>query len=36
MADTYTIKAAQQKFSAVVQEAEDQPVTITRQGIAPH
>jgi prevent-host-death family protein len=34
MADTYTIKTAQQKFSAVVQEAEDHPVTITRQGKA--
>lgn len=34
MADSYTIKTAQQKFSAVVQEAEDHPVTITRQGKA--
>jgi len=34
MADTYTIKTAQQRFSAVVQEAEDHPVTITRQGKA--
>ncbi|CAN5744858.1 hypothetical protein BH09VER1_BH09VER1_11220 [soil metagenome] len=34
MADSYTIKNAQQKFSAVVQEAEDHPVTITRQGKA--
>lgn len=34
MPDTYTIKTAQQKFSAVVQEAEDHPVTITRQGKA--
>ncbi len=34
MADTYTIKTAQQRFSSVVQEAEDHPVTITRQGRA--
>ena len=34
MADTYTIKTAQQKFSAVVQEAADHPVTITKQGKA--
>ena len=34
MADTYTIKTAQQKFSAVVQEACDHPVTITKQGRA--
>jgi prevent-host-death family protein len=34
MADTYTIKTAQQCFSSVVQEAEDHPVTITRQGKA--
>jgi len=34
MADTYTIKTAQQRFSTVVQEAEDHPVTITRQGRA--
>lgn len=34
MADTYTIKTAQQHFSSVVQEAEDHPVTITRQGRA--
>ncbi len=32
MADIYTIKTAQQKFSAVVQEAADHPVTITMQG----
>lgn len=34
MADSYTIKTAQQKFSAVVQEATDHPVTITKQGKA--
>ena len=34
MADSYTIKTAQQKFSAVVQEAADHPVTITKQGKA--
>lgn len=34
MPDTYTIKTAQQKFSAVVQEALDHPVTITKQGKA--
>ena len=34
MPDTYTIKTAQQRFSAIVQEAEDHPVTITRQGKA--
>ena len=34
VADTCTIKAAQQKFSAVVQEAADHPVTITKQGKA--
>jgi len=34
MADSYTIKNAQQKFSAVVQEAADHPVTITNQGRA--
>ncbi len=34
MADTYTIKTAQQRFSSVVQEAEDHPITITRQGRA--
>jgi prevent-host-death family protein len=34
VADSYTIKHAQQKFSAVVQEAADHPVTITNQGKA--
>lgn len=34
MPDSYTIKTAQQKFSAVVDEAADHPVTITRQGRA--
>ena len=34
MADSYTIKTAQQKFSAVVEEAADHPVTITKQGRA--
>ena len=34
MADTYTIKSAQQKFSALVAEAADHPVTITKQGRA--
>jgi len=34
MPDSYTIKTAQQKFSAVVQEAVDHPVTITNQGKA--
>ncbi len=34
MPDTYTIKTAQQKLSALVREAEDHPVTITRQGRA--
>ena len=34
MPDTYTIKTAQQKFSALVQEAADHPVTITKQGKA--
>lgn len=32
MADSYNIKTAQRNFSSVVQEAEDHPVTITRQG----
>ncbi|MEY3896340.1 MAG: Antitoxin Phd YefM, type toxin-antitoxin system [Verrucomicrobiota bacterium] len=32
MADTYTIKNAQQKLSALVAEAADHPVTITKQG----
>ena len=34
MADTYTIKSAQQKSSALVAEAADHPVTITKQGRA--
>ena len=34
MPDTYTIKDAQQKFSTVVQEVADHPVTITKQGRA--
>lgn len=34
MSDSYTIKTAQQKFSAVVKEAADHPVTITKQGKA--
>ncbi len=34
MADTYTIKTAQQKFSSLVEEAADHPVTITKQGRA--
>jgi prevent-host-death family protein len=34
MPDSYTIKTAQQKFSAVIDEAIDHPVTITRQGRA--
>jgi prevent-host-death family protein len=34
LADSYTIKTAQQKFSAVVDEAADHPVTITKQGRA--
>jgi len=34
MSDTYTIKTAQQKFSAIVQEVADHPVTITNQGRA--
>ncbi|HEX8312174.1 MAG TPA: type II toxin-antitoxin system prevent-host-death family antitoxin [Chthoniobacteraceae bacterium] len=34
MPDSYTIKNAQQKFSAVVQESMDHPVTITKQGKA--
>ena len=34
MADSYTIKTAQQRFSSVVQEAADHPVTITKQGRA--
>jgi prevent-host-death family protein len=34
VADSYTIKTAQQHFSSVVQEAADHPVTITKQGRA--
>ena len=34
MASSYTIKTAQQKFSSIVQEAADHPVTITKQGRA--
>ena len=34
MSDIYTIKTAQQKFSTVVQEAADHPITITKQGKA--
>ncbi len=34
MPDSYTIKNAQQKFSIVVQEVADHPVTITKQGKA--
>ncbi len=34
MPDSYTIKNAQQKFSAVVEESADHPVTITKQGRA--
>ncbi len=34
MADSYTIKTAQQRFSAVVKESLDHPVTITNQGKA--
>ena len=34
MPDTYTIKTAQQKLSALVREAADHPVTITNQGRA--
>jgi antitoxin YefM len=34
MADTYSIKTAQQKFSSLVDEAADHPVTITKQGRA--
>lgn len=32
MADTYSIKTAQQRFSAIVEESQDHPVTITKQG----
>jgi len=34
MADTYTIKSAQQHFSEVVKVSEEHPVTITKQGKA--
>ena len=34
MPDTYSIKTAQQRFSALIQEAVDHPVTITKQGKA--
>ncbi len=34
MADTYTIKTAQQKLSALVEESASHPVTITKQGRA--
>jgi prevent-host-death family protein len=34
MADSYSIKTAQQKFSSLVDEAADHPVTITKQGRA--
>lgn len=34
MADTYSIKTAQQKFSSLVDQAVDHPVTITKQGRA--
>jgi prevent-host-death family protein len=34
MADSYTVKTAQQQFSAVVREAQEHPVTITKQGKA--
>lgn len=34
MADSYTVKTAQQQFSAVVRDAQDHPVTITKQGKA--
>ena len=34
VADSYTVKTAQQQFSAVVREAADHPVTITKQGKA--
>jgi hypothetical protein len=30
MADTYTIESAQQKLSALVEEAADHPITITK------
>lgn len=34
MADSYSIKTAQQKFSALIEEVADHPVTITKQGRA--
>ena len=34
MADSYTVKNAQQQFSAVVREVADHPVTLTKQGKA--
>jgi len=34
MADSYTVKTAQQQFSAVVREAQEHPITITKQGKA--
>ncbi|MBU3666249.1 MAG: type II toxin-antitoxin system prevent-host-death family antitoxin [Chthoniobacterales bacterium] len=34
VADSYTVKAAQQQFFAVVRDAADHPVTITKQGKA--
>lgn len=34
MADSYTIKTAQQRLSALLREAADHPVTITKQGRA--
>lgn len=34
MADSYTIKNAQQKFSTLVKVVEEHPVTITKQGRA--
>jgi prevent-host-death family protein len=34
VADSYTVKNAQQQFSAVVREVADHPVTITKQGKA--
>lgn len=32
MADSYSVKEAQRRFSAVLEEAVDHPVTITKQG----
>jgi prevent-host-death family protein len=34
MADTYTLKTAQQRLSTLVEESADHPVTITKQGRA--